>query len=76
MQWWHYLVLFVPILLNFYAIWHVRMHYFSTEQEKSYWFLLAVFVPIIGGLIYILFGRKKALKAPLQESENVCTHAK
>ncbi len=69
MQWWHFLVLTLPILPNLYSIWHVRRHYFSTEQEKSLWFLLCVFVPVIGGIIYIIFGRRKARLVPVEETE-------
>ncbi len=75
MQWWHFLVLLVPMLPNLYSIWHVRNHYFSNEQEKSLWFLLVVFVPVIGGIIYLIIGRKKASKTPLPETENNCTNS-
>ncbi len=74
MEWWHFIVLLVPMIPNLYSIWHIRTHYFASEQEKSLWFLLAVFVPVVGGIIYLLMGRKKAHKSPLPESENSCTH--
>ncbi len=73
MLWWHYLILALPILPNLYSIWHIRSHYFADEQQKSLWFLLAVFVPVIGGIVYLLIGRKKASKTPLQENVNTCT---
>ncbi len=76
MQWWHFAVLILPILPNLYSIWHIRKHYFQSEQEKSLWFMLAVFVPVFGGIGYLLFGLKKARKTPLQEIENECTQTK
>lgn len=63
-QWWHIVVLALPILPNLWSIWHVRNHNFPSDQEKSLWFLLAVFVPVLGGLIYIVSGRRRATDAP------------
>ncbi len=72
MLWWHFVVLALPIIPTLYAIWHVRTHYFVSEQEKSLWFLLVVFIPVFGGIIYLLLGRKKAHKHPLPENSNSC----
>ena len=69
MRWWHWIVLALPILPNLWSIWHVRNHYFATEQEKSLWFLLAVFIPVLGGIIYLVAGRRRALKEPPSENE-------
>ena len=67
MLWWYFIILALPILPNIYAIWHIRSHYFANEQQRSLWFLLAVFVPVIGGLVYLIKGRKYARKKPWQE---------
>ena len=64
MQWWHWLVLALPILPNLWSIWHVRARTFPTEQEKSLWFLLAIFIPVLGGIIYIFWGRRRACPTP------------
>lgn len=61
MTWWHIALLALPILPNMWSIWHVRNHEFATEQEKSLWFLLGVFVPVIGGIVYLCVGRRRAL---------------
>ncbi len=65
--WWHWVALALPILPNLWSIWHIRSRYFSNEQERSIWFLVAVFIPVIGGIAYIFVGRKRASKTPLQE---------
>ena len=70
MQWWHWLLLALPILPNMWSIWHVRAQNFATEQEKSLWFLLAVFVPVLGGIIYIIFGRRRAQTAARHTSHS------
>ncbi len=74
--WWHWVVLALPILPNLWSIWHIRSRYFISEQEKSLWFILAVFIPVIGGIIYILFGRRKASKTPLQDGACACNKDK
>ncbi len=60
-EWWHVLVALIPILPNFWSIWDIWNHSFSTPERRMYWLLLAVFVPVLGGIIYILLGRKQAL---------------
>ncbi len=72
MLWWHYILLVLPMVPNLYSIWHIRTHYFADEQQKSLWFLLAVFVPVIGGIVYLALGRKKASKTPWEENTNPC----
>ncbi len=70
--WWQWLILILPILPNLWSIWHVRTHYFASEEQKSIWFLIAVFIPVIGGLAYIVIGRKRASKIPLQQDPSAC----
>ena len=58
--WWHVLVAIVPILPSFYSIWHIWTHDFADLREKALWLVLVVFLPVIGWLIYLLVGRRKA----------------
>lgn len=64
MSWWYWGLLTLPILPNLWSIWHVRGHEFPTPQEQSLWFLAVVFVPVIGGMAYILVGRRRVSAAP------------
>lgn len=50
-------------LFNFVAIYHAFYRNFPTIQEKMVWISLAVFVPVLGGLIYFLAGAKRGKKA-------------
>lgn len=59
--WWHVLVAFIPILPNFWSIWDIWHHSFPTAEQRMCWLLLVVFVPFLGGLIYIFTGRKQAM---------------
>ena len=51
--WWHVLVALIPILPNLWSIWHIWNHRFSSFQQKAIWLVIAVFLPVLGGLIYI-----------------------
>lgn len=58
--WWHVLVAFIPMLPNLWGIWDIWTHSFPTAEQRMYWLLLVVFVPVLGGIIYIFTGRKQA----------------
>jgi len=55
-------LLALPILPNFFAIWHSFHREFPTPLERMFWFLLAIFVPLLGGIIYLIWGRKRGHK--------------
>lgn len=59
---WLLLVLALPVVLNLWAIQHIFYRQFPTVQEKMVWLCLAVFVPVLGGIVYLFFGRKKGIK--------------
>jgi hypothetical protein len=60
---WFFVVLALPVVLNFWAIHHAFQSQFPTIQEKMVWLCVAVFVPVLGGLIYIFIGRKRGIKS-------------
>jgi len=55
------IILAVPILPNLWAIWHIFRRDFATPQEKMAWLAAAVFLPVLGGLVYLFFGRKRGI---------------
>ena len=57
-------LLVLPMLPNLWSIWHIFNHDFRTPQERLAWLGAAVFLPVLGGLAYILWGRKHARKLP------------
>ncbi len=59
LPWWAFILLALPILPNMWSIWHVHNNEFPTFQEKALWFVTAVFIPVLGGLAYIFFGRRR-----------------
>ncbi len=56
------IILLLPILPNLWSIWHIFKNDFPTPQEKMTWIFVATFLPVIGGIIYVLWGRKKVIK--------------
>ncbi len=55
-------LLLLPILPNIWAIWHLYKNEFPTPQERAAWLVAQVMLPVVGGLGYILFGRKRIIK--------------
>ncbi|MEA4855786.1 MAG: PLDc N-terminal domain-containing protein [Solidesulfovibrio sp.] len=55
-------VLILAILPNYIAIWQSFHREFPTPLERMFWFLLAIFVPLLGGLAYLVWGRKRGRK--------------
>ena len=49
----------LPILPNLWCIWHAYRHEFTTPTEKFGWMLGGVFLPVLGGLLYLLFGWRR-----------------
>ncbi len=54
-------ILLIPILPNLWSIWHIFKHDFPSPQEKMTWVLITTFIPVIGGILYILKGRKRII---------------
>lgn len=53
-------LLSLPILPNLWAIWHSFHADFATHQEKMAWIAVSVFVPVLGGLAYLIWGFRRA----------------
>lgn len=60
-EWWHVLVAIVPILPNLWGVWHIWSHDFAGDlPKKAIWLLFCVFLPVLGGLLYLFIGRRLA----------------
>ncbi len=53
------IMFFIPILPNLWAIWHIFHSDFPSVAEKMGWLFAAMFLPVLGGLAYCVWGRKK-----------------
>lgn len=51
--------LIIPILPNLWAIWNAFHSEFATTEEKMIWVAAAVFLPVLGGLLYLFWGRRR-----------------
>lgn len=57
----------LPILPNLWAIWDSFQSDFDTHQEKMVWIAVSVFVPVLGGLAYLIWGRKRARREKCED---------
>ncbi len=62
LQPWQLVLLFLPVLLNLWGIWHAFSHSFATPVERLIWIAVCIFIPFLGGLAYILFGYRRILR--------------
>lgn len=56
------IALCIPVIPNLWAIWHAFHCDFQNPYEKMVWLLLSVFLPFIGGLLYLIWGRKRGVR--------------
>ncbi len=61
---WQIALLFLPIIPIFWCIYHAATHEFPAPAEKYLWVFGSALLPILGALLYILFGYKRAKKNP------------
>ena len=57
-----FLVIGLFAIPNLFGIWHAFHRVFPTPQERLIWMAACVFVPVIGGVCYLLFGFRRARK--------------
>jgi hypothetical protein len=60
------LILLLPMVPTFWAIVDIAHRDFSTLKKKALWGALIVFVPCLGGLVYLIFGRRQGTKIAQQ----------
>ena len=59
---WAWALIVLSILPNLWCIWHAYTHDFPTVQEKLIWMCGGVFIPVLGGLTYLIFGWRRSAK--------------
>ncbi len=59
---WQILLVFSPLIFVFWALWHISTRTFQSVNEKYYWIVFCGLVPVIGALIYVLFGIRRSTK--------------
>jgi hypothetical protein len=56
------LILLLPMVPTFWAIVDAAYRDFGTLKKKALWGAFIVFVPCLGGLVYLIFGRRQGTK--------------
>ncbi|NVM20930.1 MAG: PLDc_N domain-containing protein [Desulfobacterales bacterium] len=57
------LILLLPMVPTFWAIVDVAHRDFGTLRKKGMWGVFIVLVPCLGGLVYLIFGRRHGTRA-------------
>jgi peptidoglycan/LPS O-acetylase OafA/YrhL len=52
----------IASLINVIAFIHILYHNFKDTNTKLLWAIASLFVPLIGGLLYFLIGRKQIIE--------------
>lgn len=55
-------ILLVPMVPTFWAIVDLAYKNFGTLKRKALWGLFVVLVPCLGGIVYLIFGRRQGKK--------------
>ena len=58
------MLLSLPILPNLWCIWHASRHWFPGPNEQARWIRAGIFAPVIGGMLYLLVGMRRARSFP------------
>ena len=56
------LILLLPMVPTFWAIVDIAYRDFGTLKKKALWGAVIVFVPCLGGLVYLILGRRQGTK--------------
>ncbi|MBW2036309.1 MAG: PLDc_N domain-containing protein [Deltaproteobacteria bacterium] len=56
------LIFLIPIVPTFWAIVDLAYRDFVSIRRKALWGIFVVFVPCLGGIVYLLFGRRQGKK--------------
>ena len=51
----------LPIIPNLWCIWHASRHDFPNPNERVLWVRAGTFAPIIGGILYLTVGMRRAM---------------
>jgi peptidoglycan/LPS O-acetylase OafA/YrhL len=47
------------LVLTLWSTWHAMHRQFESTNEKIFWVQLTILVPVLGGIAYALWGRKR-----------------
>ena len=56
---WQIAILFIPFLFTIWALLDIQKSNFENQIMKYIWLMACAFLPIIGTILYIIFGKRK-----------------
>lgn len=61
-SWMIVLILLVPMLPNLWCIFQAATKRFPSEMEQKAWIFVGMLFPVLGGLVYLVWGRRRVIK--------------
>ncbi len=61
------ILLLIPFGIWLYTIIHIITSRYKESSDRVVWLLVVLFLPVIGILLYILFGRRQLLRSKPQQ---------
>ena len=53
-------LLMLPAIINLWGISHATRHSFPGENERTLWVVACIFLPVLGGVLYLIFGLRRS----------------
>ena len=53
-------LLMLPAIINLWGISHAMRHIFPRENERTLWVAACIFLPVLGGILYLIFGLRRS----------------
>lgn len=63
-------LLMLPAIINLWGIAHAMRHVFPKENERALWVATCIFLPFLGGVLYLIFGLRRSKKINMDDSNN------
>lgn len=63
-------LLMLPAIINLWGIAHAMRHAFPKENERSLWVAACIFLPFLGGVLYLVFGLRRSKKINIDNDNN------
>ncbi len=62
LEYWQIFLIFLPLLFVFWSLWDINKNTFKNPNEKYLWIFGCALLPVIGSIIYLIFGKKRTVK--------------
>ena len=61
-------MLMLPAIINLWGISHAMRRNFPRENERALWVAACIFLPVLGGVLYLIFGLRRSKIIDMNEN--------